>query len=134
MFALLIAAVVASFSAAKAPTSDYATAYQEAQQDGKPLMVVVSAQRCPACVSLKNTTLRELESSGQLEDVRLVTVDSDAEPKLASQLMRGQMIPQIIVFSQPEEGRWQRTQLTGYQTTGTVRSLLRKVVSPLRRG
>lgn len=134
MFALLIAAVVTSFSSGKIPANDYATAYQEAQQDGKPLMVVVSADRCPACVSLKNTTLRELESSGQLEDVRLVTVDSDQQPKLAAKLMRGQMIPQIIVFSQPEAGRWERTHLTGYQTTGTLRNVLRKVTSPLRRG
>lgn len=133
MFALLVAAVMANVSVLATPPDDYATAYEQAQKSGKPLMVVISAPWCPACVSLKNTTLREMESGGQLEDVNVVVIDRDRDSKLAEQLMRGQTIPQVIVFSKKDTGRWQRAQLTGFQTPGTIRQLLRNALAPLAR-
>lgn len=133
MFVSLIAATIASLSVLAVPPDDYATAYEKAEKSGKPLMVVISAPWCPACVSLKNTTLREMESGGQLEDVSVVVIDRDRDSALAERLMRGQMIPQVIVFSKRDTGRWQRAQLTGFQTPGTIRQLLRNALSPLAR-
>lgn len=133
MFALLVAAVMANLSVLATPPDDYATAYEKAEKTGKPLMVVISAPWCPACVSLKNTTLREMQSGGQLEDVSVVVIDRDQDSALAERLMRGQMIPQVIVFSKQNTGRWQRAQLTGFQTPGTIRQLLRNALSPLAR-
>ncbi len=133
MFALLVAAVMANLSVLAAPPDDYATAYEKAEKGGKPLMVVISAPWCPACVSLKNTTLREMESGGQLQDVSVVVIDRDRDSALAERLMRGQTIPQVIVFSKQDAGRWQRAQLTGFQTPGTIRQLLRNALSPLSR-
>lgn len=133
MFALLVAAVMANLSVLASPPDDYATAYEQAQKTGKPLMVVISAPWCPACVSLKDTTLREMQSGGQLEDVSVVVIDRDKDSALAERLMRGQTIPQVIVFSKQKAGRWQRAQLTGFQTPGTIRQLLRNALSPLAR-
>jgi thioredoxin-like negative regulator of GroEL len=133
MFVSLIAATIASLSVLAVPPDDYATAYEKAEKSGKPLMVVISAPWCPACVSLKNTTLREMESGGQLEDVSVVVIDRDRDSALAERLMRGQMIPQVIVFSKRDTGRWQRAQLTGFQTPGTIRQLLRNALSPMAR-
>lgn len=113
-------------------SQSYTDAYRTAQQDGKPLMVVVSADGCPACQTLKTATLETLQQNGQLGDVAVTVVNRDAQPELARQLMRGRMVPQIIVFSQTEGG-WKRLQLTGFQSQGTVRSLIRKAVTLGRR-
>ncbi|SRR6056297_677590 len=125
MVSLLLAAVLASVvSEQPASHQDYAQAYRSAQQEGKPLVVVVGAEWCPACVNLKSQTLASMQQTGQFEDVSVAIVDQDAEPELAAQLKRGKMIPQIIVFSQTRAGNWKRIQLTGYQSQATVRSVL----------
>jgi thioredoxin-like negative regulator of GroEL len=133
MLTLLITAVLANFASSSPKTHDYNLAYQEAQLKGKPLMVIVGAQWCPACHTLKDTTIKELETSGQLNDVCVAVVDRDAEPQLAQQLMRGQMIPQIIVFAKGNSGRWERSQLTGFQQKGPVRQLILSAMSAIRR-
>ncbi len=132
LFQMLVAALV-TISGSTSPEYNYAEAYRKSQVEGKPLMVIVSAQWCPACHTLKDTTIREMETSGQLAEVNLAVVDRDAEPELARQLMREEKIPQIIVFSKTDRGSWSRSQLIGYQPTGPVRSLIRSAVAALRR-
>ena len=128
MVSLLLTAVLVTITSAEQQNSpqeqDYAAAYRTAQAEGKPLMVVVGADWCPACVNLKATTLTSLAATGQLEDVSVAVVDQDSEPELAAQLKQGQTIPQIIVFSQTDQGSWKRMQLTGYQSQGPVRSMI----------
>ncbi len=128
MLSMLLAATLGTIVSANPMSTSYADAYRMAQAEGKPLMVVVSSDDCPACVTLKSDTLQNLESSGGLADVSLAIVNRDTDPQLASRLMRGRMIPQIIVFSQ-SQGEWKRMQLTGYQTQGGVRSLIRKALT-----
>jgi len=133
MLTLLIAVVLANFSTASARPLDYSSAYQESQANGKPLMVIISAEWCPACHTLKDTTIKDLEASGQLSEVSVAVVDRDAQPELANKLMRGQRIPQIIVFSKADSGRWERSQLTGFQPQGPVRQLIRSAMTAVRR-
>ncbi len=134
MLNLLIAMALTGVSGTPVVPQDYATAYKESQQSDKPLMVIVSADWCPACHTLKDTTIKEMQSDGQLDGVNVAIVDRDDQPELASKLMRGQMIPQIIVFAKTPTGNWQRSQLTGFQSHGPVRQLLRSATSALRRG
>jgi thioredoxin-like negative regulator of GroEL len=134
MLSFALVAALVTISGTSPGTQNYAEAYRKSQVEGKPLMVIVSAQWCPACHTLKDTTIRDLETSGQLEEVNLAIVDRDAEPELAKQLMRDQKIPQIIVFTKSGTGRWERSQLIGYQPQGPVRSLIRSAMSVLRRG
>ncbi len=134
MLSLILVAALLTVAGSSPQTQNYAEAYRKSQVEGKPLMIIVSAQWCPACVTLKDTTIRDLESSGQLSEVNLAVVDRDAEPELAKQLMREQKVPQIIMFSKTDTGRWERSQLIGYQPQGPVRSLIRSAVLALRRG
>lgn len=135
MVSLLLAVVLASGGAVgQSPSHDYTLAYHQSVADKQPLMVVVGADWCPACQTLKNSTIQTMKQSGELDQVHLAMVDRDADPELAAQLMEGeQLIPQIIVFAQDDAGQWQRRKLTGYQPAQPVRSLIRRVLTLGRR-
>lgn len=108
---------------------NYTLAYKQSVEEDKPLMVVVSAGYCPACDVLKKTTIANMEQAGELDSVSVAVVDRDAEPELAKQLMANEkMVPQIIVFSRSEDGRWNRRLLKGYQPVQPVRSMIRAVI------
>jgi len=104
--------------------TSYSAAYAEAEREQKPLMVIVSSDACPACVALKESTIDVMKSSGELSAVSYTIVNRDHDPQLASRLMRGKKIPQVILFSKGEVG-WKRFQLTGFQNTSGIRSLIR---------
>lgn len=106
---------------------NYKDAYQRSMQNGKPLMVVVGADWCPACVTLKNE-IQALEAKDLLP-VELSFVDKDAQPQLASKLMRGRSLPEIIFFAKTSGG-WRRVQLNGAQSRTTLKSLIRSVADP----
>jgi len=125
-----LATVLSPLASLPPAAQSYADAYRDATAEDKPLLVVVGAEWCPACTNLKSSTIRALAQEGELEDVSLAVVDQDAEPQLADQLKRGRMIPQVILFSQRPDGRWKRTHMTGFQSTGK----LRKVLQAARRG
>jgi len=113
---------------------NYTLAYKQSVEQGKPLMVVIGADYCPACQVLKQTTIASMTRSGELDNVSVAVVDRDAEPELARQLMADEkMIPQIILYSKLSNGSWIRSRLMGYQPVQPVRSLLRKV-SQIGRG
>lgn len=101
----------------------YGDAHAQAQSQGKPLLVLVGAEWCPGCRTLKHQTMPRLVRSGKLSGVEFAVVDSDQEPALARRLMRGNSIPQLILFTRTAEG-WKRGQLTGAQAERTIESFL----------
>lgn len=108
---------------------DYAAAYKEAVEQDKPLLVVVGAEWCPACTSLKNSTLSPMLQSGELDNVSFVQIDHDQDRDLSDRLTRGQRsFPQIILFSKNGSGQWVRQQLKGFQSKQPVRQLIRNAV------
>jgi len=103
----------------------YEVAVKKAQENGQPLVVLVGADWCPGCVTMKNSTMPALARAGQLKGAQYVTVNYDQNPNLARQLMRGNSIPQLIVFSKTEKG-WHREQITGAAGTGAVAGLIKR--------
>ena len=134
MFTVLLTIVMTGVNApgVVSDSTDYASAYQSAQEKNQPLVVVVGAEWCPACVNLKQTTIASMEASGELQEVSLAVVDQDAQPDLARQIKQGEMIPQIVVFHKTQNG-WRRSQLTGFQSAGPIRSLIRKTAAKIGR-
>ncbi|MCC9641962.1 thioredoxin family protein [Rhodopirellula sp. JC740] len=125
-----ISTEVSHDASTQTPDQNYTLAYKKSVEEDKPLMVVVGAPWCPACETLKKTTIANMQNSGELDDVSVALVDRDAEPELAKSLMQDEkMIPQIIMFSKTEDGRWSRRKLMGYQPVQPVRSLIKRVVS-----
>ena len=120
--------------AAKEDAISYEVAYKRAQTEKKPLVVLVGADWCVACRTMKSDTIVPMKNSGQLEEVVFTQLDKDRHPELASQVMQGNTLPQIIVFCEGEKG-WKRFSLTGMQTERRVQELIKRAaeVLPKRR-
>lgn len=70
----------------------------------------------------------KLQRTGKLEGVIYVEINSDEQPALAGKLMRGNSIPQLVVFYQDDSG-WRRSQLTGAHGESQVESLVKRAVT-----
>ncbi|MCU0960393.1 MAG: thioredoxin family protein [Pirellulaceae bacterium] len=104
--------------------SEYQEAYAEADRDGKPLLVLVGAEWCPGCRTMKEEMLPQLRREGGLADVVFTTVDTDYKPTLSRRLLRGNSIPQLVMFTRGKRG-WRRSQLTGVHAPELIREFIR---------
>lgn len=106
----------------------YAEAHRQQAETGRPLVVLIGADWCPACVTMKNSVIPQAQREGVLEGVAFAQVNTDQQPALSKQLMRGGMIPQLIVFHKSANG-WQRKQLVGAQSISAIQGAIRQVQS-----
>jgi len=98
MFSLLLTVVLTTVPGDQQLQQSYAQAYTESLAEKKPLLVVVGAPWCPACRVLKETTLKPMATTGELDDVSFVVINRDENPTLAAKLTQGERtIPQIIL-------------------------------------
>ena len=111
-------------------TGSYGDAYREAKETGKPLVILVGADWCPGCQTMKHSVIPALKKSGDLAHVSFATVNTDQDRELAGKLMQGGSIPQLIVYRQTDKG-WQREQVTGARSVTETRGLLRRVAQRL---
>jgi thioredoxin-like negative regulator of GroEL len=102
----------------------YTAAAKEAETKQQPLLVLVGADWCPGCQTMKRGVLPALARQGSLSKVSYATIDTDREPQLAGRLMRGGAIPQLVVFSQQPDGTWHREQIVGEASQQEVQSLI----------
>ncbi|PHR96303.1 MAG: thiol reductase thioredoxin [Blastopirellula sp.] len=105
---------------------DYAPAFKAAEQ-GKPMLVLIGADWCPGCVSMKRSTMPALARAGKLKGVAYAEIDTDAQPELANKLMSGGSIPQLVLYRKTKKG-WFRTRLIGAQSQGTVEALIKRAL------
>ena len=112
----------------------YDAAYRKAQEEKKPLVVLVGANWCAACRTMKSETISPMNNAGDLKGVIFTQVDKDVQPEIAQQVMQGNTLPQIVVFCEGDQG-WKRFSLTGMQSERRVKELIRKAseILPLRR-
>lgn len=121
---------MATLGAAPAAGTSYNEAYREAHKTGKPLVILVGADWCPGCQTMKKSVIPALKQSGDLANVSFATVNTDRDHELAGKLMKGGSIPQLIVYKKTGE-TWQREQLTGAQSVTETRGLLRRLAHRL---
>jgi thiol-disulfide isomerase/thioredoxin len=120
----LIAALLNLSFLASPGTTAYDDAYRLATADeGRPLVVLVGADWCPACQRMRQAIVPELQQRGSLAKVAFAVVNTDREGHLAGQLMEGNTIPQLVMFVKTDKG-WSRRQLTGSQSVGDVEGFL----------
>ena len=106
---------------------DYAQAYNLSIGSGRPLVVLVGADWCPGCATMKHSTMTKLRNDGALKDVVYTIVDKDTNPKLAEKLMRGGSIPQLLVYSKSKRG-WEKQHFVGVQSGARIRSAINTAV------
>ena len=108
---------------------DYESALAVSQKESKPLVVLIGAPWCASCQVMKRDTIEPMMKSGKLENVVVTFVDKDVQPELAQQLMKGETLPQIVVFTK-QPGGWKRFSLTGMQSQNRMAELLGKAIQP----
>jgi thioredoxin-like negative regulator of GroEL len=107
-------------AAAPESANSYDQAYRQSIETGKPLLILVGADWCPACQTMKTSILPQVERNGALRMVEFAVVNSDHQSILAKKLMSGGAIPQLILFEPKSDGGWKRHQLTGGQSVQKV--------------
>jgi len=117
-----------TFAAAPAPSTAYAEAYHESRQQGRPLMILVGADWCPACQRMKGAVIPDLQRRGQLADVKFAHVNTDRESQLARKLMTGGSIPQLILYYKTAEG-WKKMQVVGAVSSSRLEAMIQRSVA-----
>ena len=116
-------AFLLSVVGAESKPLEYEAAFAKAQQEKKPLLILVGARWCASCQIMKKETIQPMKDAGALDDVIVTFVDKDDRPELAEQLMKGETLPQIVVFTK-NTGNWKRFSLTGMQSQKRMAELL----------
>ena len=103
-----------------ASTDDYSQAYRQSVETGRPLVVLIGAKWCPACLEMKNNILPKVQKTGGFDGVEFAYVDADRQPKIAAKLSRAQVIPQLIRLDKTSEG-WKSQVLVGARSPDEIR-------------
>ena len=103
----------------------YATARQATLDTGKPMVILVGAEWCPACVELKDHVLPKVRRRGLFDKVIFAAVDLDQEKDLGKQLAKGGAIPQLVLFRHTSDG-WRSKRLVGVQEVAAIEEFLKK--------
>lgn len=125
----ITAALLLQASIVAADSNSYTVAHRRTVESGEPLVVLVGADWCPACQTMKQSVIPQARQRGLLNGVAFAVVNTDREPTLARQLMRGGSIPQLIMYRKVADG-WRRQQLTGAQSIESLGGFLTKATAP----
>ncbi len=115
--------VLAAINLSSDPT-DYKTAFNRAQQDNKPLLILVTAEWCPPCRMLKQTTIPTMVEDNRFRDFHFALVDVDQEPKNARNLIGDGLVPQLIIYQKKEDGQWNTRSVMGFQSVTQLETFL----------
>lgn len=109
--------------------NDYQTAYNRAEAAGKPLLVLVGEAESPDYRQLKQETLPELIRLGALDNMVITEVERDAKPDLTRQLVRGDALPQLVLYTPVTKKTWRRTHVSGAPTEREIQTFLVREIS-----
>lgn len=103
--------------------ADYGEARQAAVASNQPLVVLVGAEWCPACRTMKQSVLPRLRNRGLLNRVNFAQVDTDSHPVLSRRLMSGSSIPQLVMYYRTDTG-WQRKEVIGARSEAEIEAFI----------
>lgn len=121
--ALVQAALLAATPVATPTPLSYKSAHQQMVETGRPIVVLVGAEWCPACRVMKNTAVPQAQQRGVLDRVAFATVNTDHEAELAKELTGGGSIPQLVMYHRTAAG-WQRRVLVGAQSPTAIEGFI----------
>lgn len=103
---------------------EFDQAYQQSLGKGQPLVVLVGADWCPGCRVMSQRVLPQVARDGGFDDVAFAYVNFDRQRQLASTLVRGRAIPQMIRLQKTSKG-WEKQYLTGVHPPEKVAEFIR---------
>jgi len=101
----------------------YTEAHQVTMKTGKPMLVMVSTEWCPACQVMKRRILPQIRERGLLSRVAFASVNPDQDNELSHQLIGGGPIPELVMFRKTPRG-WIRRVLVGAQSVEGVEQFI----------
>lgn len=104
-------------------TESYAAAHRLTATTGRPMVVMVSAEWCPACRKMEREVIPSVREHGVLRRVAFAVVDVDRQRELGRKLTRGGPIPQLLMFRRTTDG-WRLSRLVGGQDSRTVEEFI----------
>jgi thioredoxin-like negative regulator of GroEL len=117
----------AAESAKKAETEteeNYTEAHRITVKTGKPLVVMVGADWCGPCQTMRRTILPRVREHGLFRKVAFAHVNVDREKELANQLTGGGgAVPQLVMFRKTKNG-WARRKMIGGQSVEAVEKFI----------
>jgi len=105
-------------------SQQYAEAYKQTTETGKPLVVLVGTEWCPGCVKMKGEVIPQMKSKGTLAQVNFAEVNAESEYELATKLVTGRSLPQLVMFVKTDTG-WKKTLMTGAHSPAEVESFIK---------
>ena len=120
----LTATLILHMSIVSATPQSYAEAHKAAMKTGEPILVLVGANWCPACINMKSSVVPELQRRGSLKGVQFAQIDIDRQRATAGELSSAGVIPQLILFRKTETG-WRKWEVTGGQSPESVEQFIR---------
>jgi len=106
-------------------TDDYAEAHHVVTQTGRPMVVMVGADWCPACQVMDKTVIPQVRQRGLLRRVAFAHVNLDQERDLGQELTAGGPIPQLLMYRRTLGG-WKMRRIIGGQSVETVESFIKE--------
>ncbi|MGO9111054.1 MAG: thioredoxin family protein [Thermoguttaceae bacterium] len=101
----------------------YTEAHQVSMKSGKPMLVMVSTEWCPACQVMKRRILPQIRERGLLSRVAFATVNPDQDRDLSRQLIGNGPIPELVMYRKTPRG-WIRRVLVGGQSVENVEQFI----------
>jgi thioredoxin-like negative regulator of GroEL len=121
-------AAVLQMSLLATGADEYKVAYKASQEEGKPLVVLVGAEWCPGCRTMKNSVMPEVKAHGKLDAVAFTQLNTDNQRELSQKMMSGNLIPQLVMYTKTADG-WKVDRLVGAQSTAAVEQFIAKGVA-----
>ncbi len=118
---LLMAVCSAAIGASDGET--YAEAHQLTMKTGKPMLVMVSTEWCPACQVMKRSIMPQVRQRKVFKRVAFASINPDQERELAQQITGGGPIPQLILYTKTTRG-WTKRTMIGSQSVESVESFI----------
>lgn len=122
MLTLAIASVLC-LPVGEMPTETYADAHRINAETGRPMVVLVGAEWCPACQRMEKQVVPKMRERGLLKRIAFALVDLDRDRELGRNLTSGGPIPQLIFFRRTREG-WAQHKVIGGQSLESVEQLI----------
>lgn len=101
----------------------YAEAHQAITKSDKPMVVMVGADWCQPCQTMKTTILPQVREHGLFKKVAFAIINFDRDRELAKKITGGGPIPQLIMFRKTKNG-WASKKLVGSQSVETVEQFI----------